>query len=218
MIVDSMTHREVYAELAKERDNVTAWWRHQLEGMRRPVLKSKTFPIHAWRDYTSPRKNRYLFFTRIFDRRMKVILTGLAVIRRMSDGMTVYTSWTSGHELVNPMVIIPHAWKRYVERAGVNKTGIELLKHFFTHNALGADSHKQDVAGRSVRWNGEEHLATCVTDGVLLGQKDGNIFLVKTFITYDMAMGKQRKEFEFHRKRIMTDMEMYEEAMKYYNW
>ena len=31
MIVDSMTHEEVYQELEREREAVTRWWRHQLE-------------------------------------------------------------------------------------------------------------------------------------------------------------------------------------------
>ena len=30
MIVDSMTHVEVYAELEKEREAVTRWWRQQV--------------------------------------------------------------------------------------------------------------------------------------------------------------------------------------------
>ena len=35
MIVDSMTDREVYSELEKDREAVTRWWHHQKEAMRR---------------------------------------------------------------------------------------------------------------------------------------------------------------------------------------
>jgi hypothetical protein len=88
-----MTHEEVYVELARERDAVTTWWRHQLNDQRRRALKCQRFPMHIWREYTSTRKNRYVFFSRVFDKRMKTILTGVAVIRHTSDGMAVYTTW-----------------------------------------------------------------------------------------------------------------------------
>ena len=82
MIVDSMTHTEVYAELAKEREAVTRWWRHQLADQRRRALKCRQFPYHIWKEYTSTRKNRYLFFSRIFDKKMRKILKDEGVICR----------------------------------------------------------------------------------------------------------------------------------------
>ena len=92
MIVESMTHAEVYKELEREREAVTTWWRCNLANQRRRVLKSTHFPLNLWFDYTSARKNRYLFFTRLFDKKMKRILTGIAVPRLTKDGLYVYTS------------------------------------------------------------------------------------------------------------------------------
>ena len=60
MIVPSMTHEEVYAELDKDRDNLARWFSHQAEIYRRRALKTVKFPVTWWLDYTSPRKNRYL--------------------------------------------------------------------------------------------------------------------------------------------------------------
>ena len=216
MIVDSMTHEEVYQELERDREGMTRWWRHQLNDMRRPILKRTTFPCHVWREYTSPRKIHYLFFSRIFDKRMKRILTGIAAIRRTSEGMTIYTNWLQDQKLISPMIIIPHAWKRYAERTGTDKTGIDLVKHYFLNNPHGKDSHNQKVVGRSVRYNGEEHLANCVTEGVLLGQERGDMFIAKTFITYDMCCGRQQQEFEGCKRQILTDKEMYEQAKQFY--
>lgn len=216
MIVDSMTHDEVYAELAREREAVTTWWRHQLNDQRRRALKCTRFPFHIWREYTSTRKNRYVFFSRVFDKRMKTILTGVAVIRHTSDGMTVYTTWLRDQMLIAPMVLTPHMWKRYAERAKVDKHGIELLKHYFTHNPHGKDSDNQRVVGRSVRWNGEEHMSCCVPEGVLLGQQYGRMFIVRTFITYDMCTGLQQREFSACKQEILTDRELYEQARRYY--
>lgn len=216
MIVDSMTHAEVYAELSKEREAVTIWWRHQLDDQRRRALKCTRWPMHIWKEYTSTRKNRYLFFSRVFDKHMKRILTGVGVIRHTSEGMTVYTTWLGDQKLISPMVLTPHMWKRYAERAKVDKHGIDLIKHYFLNNPHGKDSDNQKVVGRSVRWNGEDHLSCCVTDGVLLGQEFDKYYLVRTFITYDMTTGMQQAEFEDKRTKILTDREMYERAKMFY--
>lgn len=216
MIVDSMTHAEVYQELEREREAVTTWWRHNLEAQRRRVLKSPSFPLRLWFDYTSARKNRYLFFTRIFDKHMKRILTGIGVVRRGSDGMTVYTNWLQDQKLISPMVLTPHFWRRYAERAKVDKTGIDLVKHYFSNNPFGKDTDNQKVVARSVRYNGEEHLSNCVNDGVLLGQVQDGLFIVRTFITYDMTCGLQQQEFETCRSKIKSEQWMYDWAKLWY--
>lgn len=212
-----MTHTEVYQELAKEREAVTTWWHHNLLNQRRRVLKSTRFPVRMWFDYTSARKNRYLFFTRMYDKHMKRILTGIGVIRRGSDGLTVYTNWLSGQKLIAPMVLTHHFWKRYAERCHVDKYGTELVKHYFSNNPFGKDSDNQNVVARSVRYNGEEHLSNCVTDGVLLGQMQDGLFIVRTFITYDMTCGLQQQEFESCRNMIKTERDMYDLARLFYH-
>ena len=211
-----MTHAEVYAELSKEREAVTVWWRHQLDDQRRRALKCTRWPMHIWKEYTSTRKNRYLFFSRVFDKHMKRILTGVGVIRHTSEGLTVYTTWLGDQKLISPMVLTPHMWKRYAERTSTDLHGIDLIKHYFLNNPHGKDSDNQKVVGRSVRWNGDEHLSCCVTDGVLLGQEFDKYYLVRTFITSDMTTGIQQAEFEDKRSQIITDREMYERAKMFY--
>lgn len=211
-----MTHLEVYQELEREREAVTVWWRHQLDDNRRRALKCRQFPFHIWKDYTSTRKNRYLIFSRIFDKRMRAILTGIGVVRRTSEGMAIYTSWLSDQRLIAPMVILPHAWKRYAERSNVQKSGTELVKHYFMKNPHGMDSDNQKVVGRSVRYNGEDHLSYCVPDGVMLGQLSDGLFIARTFITYDMCNGLQQQEFEDKRSQIITDRELYDHARIFY--
>ena len=217
MIVESMIHAEVYKELEREREAVTTWWRCNLAKQRRRVLKSTRFPLNLWFDYTSARKNRYLFFTRLFDKKMKRILTGIAVPRLTKDGLYVYTSWLADHKLIFPMVLMPHMFKRYSERVGVEKSGIDLVKHYFIHNSHGKDTRNNRVMAKSVRWNGEDHQACCVNDGVLLGQVVDGIYIVRTFITYDMCGGLQQQEFENCRSQILNDREMYDMAKECYN-
>ena len=86
MLTQTMTHAEVYAELDRDRETATVWWRHHLDTLRRPVLKARRLPVIHWADYTSPRRIRYLFFTRIFDKRMRRLLTGVAVPCRTDEG------------------------------------------------------------------------------------------------------------------------------------
>ena len=217
MIGESMTHAEVYKELEREREAVTTWWRCNLANQRRRVLKSTHFPLNLWFDYTSARKNRYLFFTRLFDKKMKRILTGIAVPRLTKDGLYVYTSWLADHKLIFPMVLMPHMFKRYSERVGVEKSGIDLVKHYFIHNSHGKDTRNNRVMAKSVRWNGEDHQACCVNDGVLLGQVVDGIFIVRTFITYEMTSGMQQEEFDRCRAQILNDREMYDRAKECYN-
>lgn len=216
MIVDSMTHEEVYQELERDREGVTRWWRHTLASQRRRVLRCKTFPLKLWFEYTSPRKVNYLFFTRIFTKHMRSLLTGIAALRRTSEGLTVYTTWLEDQKLISPMILTPHMFKQYAARCNVEKSGKELVKHYFMHNAHNKNSHDQRVVGKSVRYNDEEHLSCCVNEGVLLGQVYGDIFIARTFITYDMCSGLQEREFESCRKRILTDRELYNAAREFY--
>ena len=168
-------------------------------------------------EHTSPRRNKYIFFTRIFDKRMKRILTGIFVPRRSPEGWSAYTTWLSHQKLISPIVILPHAFKRYAERCGVEKTGLDLITHFFTINNHFADSHNQRIVGKSVRYNGEEHVASCVNEGILLGQQQGDLLVCRTFITYDMCSGLQQKVLDERRKEIYTDEEMYKNIRKCYN-
>ena len=54
MIVPSMTHAEVYAELDKDRENVARWFDHQSDTYRRKALKTQKFPVTWWLDEPLP--------------------------------------------------------------------------------------------------------------------------------------------------------------------
>jgi len=41
MLTQTMTHAEVYAELERDRETATVWWRHHLDTLRLPVLKAR---------------------------------------------------------------------------------------------------------------------------------------------------------------------------------
>ena len=196
MIVHTMTHTEVYAELDKDRENVARWYDHQSEIYRRRALKTQKFPVTWWLDYTSPRKNRYLIgitcTRRKFDKYHAITTIAL---RREQRGYSVYLIKISSYSPIKKTVFVQHAFDRYAERANIEKTGLDLVRHFLEHQYGGRVITDQRLAGRSVRYNGRNHKFIAMQEGVMLGDMEDGIFIVRTFITYDMATGLQRDEF-----------------------
>ena len=208
-----MTHSEAYKELEKDFDILVrkfTYWRHEL---RRSMLKSKTFPRTVWLDYTTPRHNRFLVELKVFDRRMRRAITRTSAIRNTSGGMEVFNFWLSKETHVDKMVFTPHALSRYAERAKVGKTGIELFKHFSSHNVDGLDEDDEKLMGQSVRYNGEDLHACCMSEGVMLGKIEDGVFVLRTFITYDMCTGRQKKSFEQKKLKVRSDEEVVKRSL-----
>ena len=203
MIVDSMTHTEVYAELDKDRENVARWYDHRADEFRRRALKTAKFPVIWWLEYTSPHKNRYIINVtctrRNYDR-----FHGLTILalKREERGYSVYLSYIGKHSLIRKTVFTQHVFDRYRERAGIKKQGIDIIKHFMDRQSNGHVVDNPKLAGRSVRYNGRDHRFVAVNDGVLLGDVENGIFIARTFITYEMATGKQFEEFACAKNKV----------------
>lgn len=196
MIVDSMTHDEVFKELDKDRDNVTRWFIHRADEYRRRALKVTKFPVTWWLDYTSPRKNRYIISVRCIRRDYRRF-HGLTVValRRDGRGFSVYLSYIGTHVFIRKMIFVQHVFDRYAERISINAEGLDIVRHFVDNQTNGTIINDHQLAGRSVRYNGRDHQFVAVKDGVLLGDVENGIFIARTFITYEMATGKQREAF-----------------------
>ena len=217
MIVDSMTHEEVYKELERDRENISRWLCHQMNAQRRRIIKCKRFPINIWLDHITPRKVRYLVDLVVYEKKM-AFMTAVYALRNTKDGITVYVSWTTGTNEIKPMVHLPHQIHRYAQHMGVKKNGIELIKHFLERCPDGQDNANQDIVGKSVRYKGMIHLSCCIPEGVLLGQMEGEIYVAHTFITYEMCGVKQKESFEKSKSKIVTGKEYYKIAKPtYYN-
>ena len=191
-----MTHEEVYAELDKDRENVARWYDHRADEFRRRALKIAKFPVIWWLEYTSPRKNRYIINVtctrRKFDKYHAITTIAL---RREQRGYSVYLTPINSYSPIKKTVFVQHAFDRYAERANIEKTGLDLIRHFLEHQYGGHVITDQRLAGRSVRYNGRNHKFIAMQEGVMLGDMEDGIFIVRTFITYDMATGLQRDEF-----------------------
>jgi hypothetical protein len=212
-----MTHAEAYAELEKDRDNVARWFDHQAVRLRRQALKMQKFPVTWWLDYTSPRKNRYLIGVtctrRNFD---KYHAVSTIALRREQRGYSVYLTPINSFSPIKKTVFVQHVFERYAERANVDKQGMDLIRHFLEHQSGGHVITDQRLAGRSVRYNGRNHKFIAVQEGVMLGDVEDGIFIVRTFITYDMATGLQRDKFTYAQGKLFDVEEEIEYSQKFF--
>ena len=91
-------------------------------------------------------------------------------------------------------IYTPHFFKRYAERFGVDETGEELIKRYFKLNSsYGFNFKRDDWFNISI-----ENVYGSSSDGIAMGVRLNekiNVFLFKTFITYDMTKGKQIEDF-----------------------
>lgn len=215
MIVQSMNPEEVYREIDKDMAEVTDWWSRKRKTLFNIAKWTVKLPRTTWYEYESSRKNRYLVLSIIMGRKYNdESMTGLMALQKMEKGFAVYVSKFPWQRIAAPHVFLPHVFDRYhdPDRGNVQKTGIELIKHFMERNSYGEISRGDKFSGRSVRYKGRDNLAKCVTDGVLLGEIVGDIFVAHTFITYDMATGFQREEFEKNKGMILSNEEIMRRA------
>jgi len=209
MIVDTMTTAEVFRELEADRDNVSGWWVHKREDMKKRALKCARFPMTVWWQYTSPRKNSYLVMAAAYGRKyLKQNGMCILALQHTPAGLTAYTQKLNWMHFMDRMVFTAHMWKRYRERINTYKTGIELMKQYFTNNGYGEETEGSQFVGRSVRYNGHDNICLSINDGVLLGERKDDAFIAKTFITYDMATGLQRQEFDAKREAVPTNEQL----------
>lgn len=203
MIVDSMTHAEAYRELDADRENLERWWDHRYDEYRRRALKTTKFPVSWKTEYISPRKNQYTLIVTCTRRRFEGYYgCVLLALRKENHGYTVYLTKINQGTIMGKTVFLPHFFDRYAERAGVDKSGVDLIRHFFANQSGGYILSSQQLASRSVRYNGRDHRFMATHDGVLLGDLDDDIFIVRTFITYSMTAGLQAAEFGFARGQL----------------
>ena len=215
MIVQSLNPEEVYREIDKDMAEVTDWWSRKRKTLFNIAKWTVKLPRTTWYEYESSRKNRYLVLSIIMGRKYNdESMTGLMALQKMEKGFAVYVSKFPWQRIAAPHVFLPHVFDRYhdPDRGNVQKTGIELIKHFMERNSYGEISRGDKFSGRSVRYKGRDNLAKCVTDGVLLGEIVGDIFVAHTFITYDLATGLQREEFEKNKGMILSNEEIMRRA------
>ena len=218
MLVESMTHSEVYNELARDLPNLERWIDRQAKMLRRYSLKidRRNFPRIMYDKYTSPRKIHYGFIAILY-KRNEPFCNFTYTLRPTRNGRELYLCRSYDGSRLPKTVFIPHAIKRYAERMKLDKTGDELIRHMLIHSVDCVSLNDQTLAARSVRYKGEMLRSFCVREGAFLGKQVGDIFMVNTFITYDMMGGRQLEEFSKHREAFERGVDAADEFCRRFN-
>lgn len=198
MIVESMTHAEVYNELARDLPNLEKWMDRQYNDCRQYALKQdrRKFPLVLVNNYTSPRRIQYGLVVALFSK--KKFIHYAYIMRQTPTGKEVYLCKTYDDSKLPKAVFIPHALKRYAERTGKDRTGEDLVRSMLLHSIDCVASRDQQIGAKSVRYKGDMLTTLCTHEGAFLGKMEGDIFVLNTFITYDMMGGLQKEVLTPH--------------------
>lgn len=211
MIVSSMDEANVIKEIINDLPNVFRYTNFKDRAFRRSVLKSNKFPLFMDVEYLSPLKNKWLI---LYLANSKVNIGDLCILTYV-----VTFSTNHGHYAIlisfidsKPIFIFfaPHFFSRYASRMKVNKTGMELMKHYFRRNSGYVYSEcKKGICGTT-------------TEGLAFGfQTVGGNFLFKTFVSKQMLKGEQVEDYfernnlraEMHEKQIADELNFYKSAL-----
>ena len=111
---------------------------------RRTILKAKEDKYLLLNDYKINNVTILLFGKKI----RKSILFGIVFVININGKLFSYELRNPARDGVDDTLLskyTPHFFSRYNERQNINKTGIELIKHFHTNNVKGMEIYKQLV-------------------------------------------------------------------------
>jgi hypothetical protein len=207
IVYTSMNEAEIRDEVLKDLKNVFPFVQnHKDPKFRKMVIKASRFPVKAYTEYVSQRKNRWL---------------ALFEARNKKEGMDQYrfvlvclydsphgryaVSAVFDNNMACLMFFAPHFFGRYAERMELDLSGTPLIRHYFENNHnWRCDFPKSSASSSRTRL---EIFATSA-EGIGMGYMTdyGNIMLC-TFITYEMAKGEQVWQFaqnDMIRKEMFT--------------
>lgn len=198
MIVYSMNEKEVSEEVVQDMNNAIRYIDANQNKFRRIVLKSIRFPVYCYYTYTSPRKNKWII---LLEARNKKEFGEMCRATYVATYDTPHGIHAILFSLIDrgPLLCFypPHFFKRFRERTGQNKSGMDLIMEFFKLNTGVVNKTISKMIDES---NYITEVMGTTDSGVCLGliTSEGNIHF-KTFITKEMLKGEQIDTF------IMTD-------------
>lgn len=203
MIVPTMTLPEIHAELQKDIEDITPSVNHRIRQFGSVVLKAHRYPV----------KHRYTFRSKT---RMNTYHARLTALKRSywdHPAIHVYCIYSRPEglycaflDLVHGVSIIfpPHFFSRYRERIVRDEAlGTEELIHRFSERtwAICFQPLTPEMQAKMRQWNGypkdvEVPIAAFSPDGMLFGQRTGDVTLVKTIVSPDMLFPDQLPLYE----------------------
>lgn len=210
MITSRMSDKEIIAEMKKDIPDVRNKFVARVN-TKRLIVKADTFPVFSDPQViTSKRKNKWIVIFKADskndrkDSGHKLILVCTA---NFPEGVHAFMITKPYPDYIwewGLAVFYPHFFARYRKRFEVNKTGMDLRKHFFRKNHDFFCDFQQNTGQRTVS-PGRKVYGTS-EEGVGLGViRSEYAISFKTFITFEMARGEQVDNFaetESHRYAV----------------
>ena len=203
MLITGMNPKELLTEASEDLRRVAAWFPSRYAIVERWITKQKKLPEWYCTEYKSARNNLWKLMWCIEDKRTR---TGPLVEYTIINGRfgRYVVKPQAQHSGFTIMVYIPHFFKRYRERLnlGDKLTPEQVIRRYLRRNTCGMNTGK------------DLDVEVTTKEGIALGNIIFHrLILIRTFITYEMAKGKQIKRFdEGHEKMCkMGAVSMYDE-------
>lgn len=193
-----MTYAEIAKEARADLPLIFGYYKHQRKLIERVARSATRFPCAHFIDYTTPTRNRYLLVTHIFRRFVHRGGAGFypILIQKKERGYAAHHLLLDKHKTEYMMTLLPHVYDQYAARKNINKTGIELVKHFAAHNMTSENDYTKDLSSREAKKRDTDSAHICMDEGVLMGELvSEDHIVIHTFITYDMTSGHQEEVF-----------------------
>lgn len=193
MIIATMTDHEIRDEVFSEIDSINKYIDNKNNYYRRTVIKSKTFPLYFQPvEYTTPKKNKYLLIYEARGKDYPDDLKASCVCLYNQGGMNAITLGLRKQNYT-AFLFSAHLFARYRKRFLQDETlsNLDVIKHFFIKNKeIVFNSTYSDFS------NGGKLIGT-TREGVIFGvQKEYNIFVLKTFFSFNMLKKWQNMSIE----------------------
>lgn len=183
MIVQNMSNKEILSEILKDDEELVKRLYSHLHSnkIHRKLMKEKKFPFHHWHELKTKNKNVFLIHFNVDSRslfRKDLFTFDVMCLVDTDKGKYVYTTRIKSYEYdktkTNVLIIYqPHFFKRYAERFGIEVSGKELIKLFFTENKMEYGSIGD------LKWKDSDDSDFCcyMNRGIALGhvEKDGTV-------------------------------------------
>lgn len=219
MLVDSMTSEEVRNEVMSDVEAVMIKASYLKHTAKRVALKQTKFPCVYIIDWVSPRKNKWLIVFNLYRRNVHkggAGVTGVC-LQKYPKGYAAHRWCIDKYKTSFVSTYLPHFFDRYAERMNIDKTGIDLIKHFICKNISGQQDYTSELSGIQSRDGNVVHV--CHSEGIAMGEEPHALHQIfKTFITYEMAKGKQLDVFIQKKNSIPDELTFHKELWYNSNW
>lgn len=195
MIIPTMTYAEIISEIKQDLPYIFDLSDKKDQKIKRLVQKSVLFPLRIHSFVNSQNHNRWLLTWEAHTRKNygdNILFTMACIFNNANGRLVVMPYFQDGHSL-SFIIFLPHFFQRFAERMNLSLTGEDLIKRYLQYNINFSIKTKEEFISE----NKKVIEVQCTSaEGIALGyQLADSSFFFKTFITYEMAKGKQIEEF-----------------------